>query len=192
MCKNVTSSINSGLLSTELMPKLVAILWARFFWVRCKYKSLQDIHMCNLKWMIASRNKSLPKSRLALLHILIEVTQKVRWLPSFLPLEDLLHFFLSSWAFMPAEKASAMSSWLRNPPLPRPRPWEYIHATIIVSNKMKRIILEIPGRLHNSPYHRGAQLQPLFLIFSSPPRHPHHRRHRLRSLLPLLSRFWCE
>ena len=78
ICKNVTSSINSGLLSTELMPKLVAILWARFFWVRCKYKSLQDIHMCNLKWMIASRNKSLPKSRLALLHILIEVTQKVR------------------------------------------------------------------------------------------------------------------
>ena len=75
---NFTSSINSGLLSTELMPKLVAILWARFFWVRCKYKSLQDIHMCNLKWMIASRNKSLSKSILALLHILIVVTQKVR------------------------------------------------------------------------------------------------------------------
>ena len=31
ICKNVTSSINSGLLSTELMPKLVAIVWKRSF-----------------------------------------------------------------------------------------------------------------------------------------------------------------
>ena len=45
ICKNFTSSINSGLLSTELMPKLVAILWARYFWVRSKYNSLQDIHV---------------------------------------------------------------------------------------------------------------------------------------------------
>ena len=128
----------------SMKVKVWHITWKRKFGIlqACRTSPLPLVLVCCLQcWgrsslPLCKQDRPLPKGKHSPLQyvqsgvdIMTSQNQLLHWLTHSKMITlaqgnvlQFLHFFLPSCAFIPAEKASAISSWLRNPSLPRARP----------------------------------------------------------------------